>query len=126
MRDKFRESGTTRRPCTFEGKANAHREEKGKCTGGGPGVRSTACRESERRFACAKGLRRDKIGPEILRLPPRSDGGKRRPSWMKPVRQALRAEGKSEWPRSEDGQDSITCLERKALLRPRLSAGKDA
>jgi hypothetical protein len=31
-------------------------------------------------------------------IPPRSDGGKRRPSWMKPARQALRAERKSEWP----------------------------
>ena len=60
MRDKFRESGTTRRPCTFEGKAKARREEKGKRTGGGPGVRSTACGESERRSAYAKGLWRDK------------------------------------------------------------------
>ena len=28
--------------------------------------------------------------------------------------------GKSEWPGSDDGQDNITCLERGAILRPRL------
>ena len=28
--------------------------------------------------------------------------------------------GKSEWPGSDHGQDNITCLERGAILRPRL------
>ncbi len=28
--------------------------------------------------------------------------------------------GKSEWPGSDDGQDNKTCLERGAILRPRL------
>ncbi len=30
--------------------------------------------------------------------------------------------GKSEWPGSDDGQDNITCLERGAILRPRLGS----
>jgi len=33
---------------------------------------------------------------------------------------AVMGVGKSEWPGSDDGQDNITCLERGAILRPRL------
>ena len=69
MRDKFRESGTTRRPCTFEGKANAHQEEKRQMHWWGTRGK-------------VNGMwgKRTEIGPEIPRLPLRSDGGKRRPS----------------------------------------------